>query len=60
MTQPARRPNDESEFGGAPGLVQPPPHDLTPAEELTLIKMADPSDPEDSAEAVRARKYRVE
>jgi hypothetical protein len=52
MSQPIR-PIDESEFGGAPGLIQPPPHELTPAEQMTLIKNTDSNDPDSSAEEVR-------
>lgn len=34
----------ESEFGGVPGLVQPPPHIPTPSEQLSLIyRTGDPS-----------------
>lgn len=53
MTQP--RPRDESEFGGAPGLIQPPPHELTAYEEARLMRKVNPADPEDSLEAARAR-----
>lgn len=52
MTQPSR-PKDESEFGGAPGLVQPPPHELKPSEHMMLIKRTDPSDPLDSEQEQR-------
>lgn len=49
------RPTDESEFGGAPGLIQPPPHKLTAAEEARLMRKVNPADAEDSIEAARAR-----
>lgn len=52
MTEPLR-PKDESEFGGAPGLIQPPPHELKPSEEMMLMKAVDPSDPDDSVELQR-------
>lgn len=54
MTQ-ASRPADESEFGGAPGLIQPPPHKLTSSEEARLMRKVNPADAEDSIEAARAR-----
>lgn len=38
-----RRP---SEFGGVPGLVQPLPHEPTPAEEAALMRAQDPMDTE--------------
>lgn len=49
------RPKDESEFGGAPGLIQPPPHKLTAAEQARLERAMNPADAEDSVDAVRAR-----
>lgn len=49
------RPSDESEFGGAPGLIQPPPHELSPAEQLRLERRLNPADPTDSVEAARIR-----
>lgn len=49
------RPIDESEFGGAPGLIQPPPHQLTAAEQARLERKVNPTDPSDSVEAARAR-----
>jgi hypothetical protein len=49
------RPKDESEFGGAPGMIQPPPHSLTPAEQFRLERRVDPSDPEDTVEAASIR-----
>lgn len=49
------RPADESEFGGAPGRIQPPPHELTGVEQARLERATNPEDPTDSAEAVRAR-----
>lgn len=53
MSQP--RQIDESEFGGAPGLIQPPPHELTAVEQARLERRLNPADPEDSVEAARAR-----
>lgn len=49
------RPIDESEFGGAPGLIQPPPHKLTPAEQFRLERKMSTTDPEDTIDAARAR-----
>ena len=49
------RPNDESEFGGAPGLIQPPPHELEPWEEMMLIKRTDAGVPDESLEEIRER-----
>lgn len=49
------RPVDESEFGGAPGLIQPPPHKLEPWEEARLMRKVNPADAEDSIEAASAR-----
>jgi hypothetical protein len=34
-----------SEYGGQPGLVQPPPHIPTADEILHMIKRTDPDDP---------------
>jgi hypothetical protein len=57
MTQPSR-PNDESEFGGAPGLVQPPPHELTAEEERMVTVRLDPSDPDSGVtEALESGQY---
>ncbi len=36
--------SEGSEFGGVPGLIQPPPHSLTPSEILQQIHNIDPSD----------------
>lgn len=47
---------DESEFGGAPGLIQPPPHELTVAEQAMVERWADPADPDDSPELARIRR----
>jgi hypothetical protein len=49
------RPYDESEFGGAPGLIQPPPHELTNVEQLRLERQTNPADPDDSVEAASIR-----
>lgn len=49
------RPIDESEFGGAPGPIQPPPHKLTPAEQLRLERRMSTTDPEDTIDAARVR-----
>jgi hypothetical protein len=48
------RPHDESEFGGAPGLIQPPPHDVSKnaREQRMLIVATDPSDPESNEDTV--------
>lgn len=57
MTTPSR-PQDESEFGGAPGLVQPPPHELTAEEERMVTVQLDPSDPDAGIpEAMDTGKY---
>lgn len=45
-----------SEFGGKPGLIQPPPHPLTGAEQAMLERNMDPADPNDSVELTRIRK----
>lgn len=45
-----------SEFGGKPGIVQPAPHPLSPAEQAMLERNMDPSDANDSVEKVRIRK----
>jgi hypothetical protein len=34
-----------SEFGGVPGIIQPPPHVPTASERLHMIYAIDPSDP---------------
>lgn len=49
------RPIDESEFGGAPGPIQPPPHKLTAAEQARLERKMNSVDPEDTIDAARAR-----
>lgn len=49
------RPQDESEFGGAPGMIQPPPHKLTAVEQARLERKLNPADPEDTIDAARAR-----
>lgn len=49
------RPADESEFGGAPGPIQPPPHKLTAVEQARLERRLNPADPEDTIDAARAR-----
>lgn len=57
MTTPSR-PQDESEFGGAPGLIQPPPHELLPEEEMLVIKQLDPGDADTGVpEALETGKY---
>jgi hypothetical protein len=45
-----------TEFGGKPGMVQPPPHPLTASEAAMLERMADPMDPGANAETVLAEK----
>lgn len=50
------RPDDESEFGGAPGMIQPPPHVPT-AEEKRSLAMGVMNDvPDDTEEEVRKRR----
>lgn len=44
-----------SEFGGQAGIIQPPPHELTPAEQAMLERQLDPADPSDNLEAAKAR-----
>lgn len=45
----------DSEFGGAPGPIQPAPHELTTEELARLERRLDPADPSDSVEAARLR-----
>jgi hypothetical protein len=52
MAQPADTP---SEFGGAPGLVQPEPHTLTSVEQARLERQTNPASTSDSVEAARER-----
>lgn len=52
MTAPSQEP---SEFGGYPGPIQPPPHELTNAELARLERKVDPADPSDTVEAARVR-----
>lgn len=40
-----------SEFGGVPGLVQPPPHVPTGVERMHQIYAIDPADPGDGVQA---------
>lgn len=47
--------SEHGEFSGAPGLIQPEPHELTSAELAMLERKLDPADPSDSVEAARAR-----
>lgn len=49
------RPIDESEFGGAPGMIQPPPHKMSHIDQFRLERKLDPSDPEDTIEAASIR-----
>jgi hypothetical protein len=51
MTQASQ----DSEFGGAPGPIQPPPHELTNVEQLRLERRLSTTDPEDTIEAARLR-----
>jgi hypothetical protein len=44
-----------SEFGGYPGTIQPPPHELTSAEQARLERKTNPADPSDTIEAARER-----
>jgi hypothetical protein len=48
--------NDDSEYGGYPGLIQPEPHDFTDSstEMLMLSRLTNPSDPASSEETVAA------
>jgi hypothetical protein len=54
-------PRGGSEYGGFPGLVQPEPHDISKdaTEQLQLMHLTDPADPESSiekvADAIRAQ-----
>lgn len=51
MTEPHKE-RGASEFGGWPGVVQPPPHELTAAEQLNFAVQSNPSDPAANAETV--------
>jgi hypothetical protein len=42
MTTPD--PNGGSEYGGVPGLVQPPPHEPTASEKLSALYAIEPTD----------------
>lgn len=44
-----------SEFGGVSGPIQPPPHELTPAELAKLQRKVRPDDKDDTIEAARIR-----
>jgi len=57
MTAPS---NEPSEFGGHPGPIQPPPHELTNAELARLERKTDSTDPSDTVEAARLREGGVE
>lgn len=46
-------PNNGSEFGGVPGLIQPEPHSLTPSEKLMQIYAIDPTDDGSQPESIR-------
>jgi hypothetical protein len=46
---------EPSEYGGYPGTIQPPPHELTSAEQARLERRVDAADPSDSVEAARER-----
>lgn len=37
-------PNTGSEFGGVAGIIQPPPHNATASERLSMIYAIDPMD----------------
>lgn len=56
MVQNIRGP-EASEYGGVPGRIQPPPHDVanSPHEQLSLIYSTDPADPEDGIDAALNR-----
>ncbi len=49
-----------SEFGGYAGTIQPPPHELSPAEQARLERRMNPADPSDSVEAAREREVKGE
>jgi hypothetical protein len=51
------RDNRPSEFGGHPGPTQPPPHELTAAEQLRLRYLSDPADPDDDPLAHLAEEH---
>lgn len=53
MTSPSS--SEPSEFGGYPGPIQPPPHELTNAELARLERKVDPANASDTVEAARAR-----
>lgn len=55
MTAPLGKPVGDSEFGGAPGLIQPPPHELTNVELLRLERATNSADPDDTIEAASIR-----
>jgi len=50
MTEP-------SEFGGDAGLVQKPPHELTPSEEARLMRKTNPEDPTDDVTGALVREW---
>lgn len=53
--------NDKpSEFGGYPGMIQPPPHKLTNVEQLRLERKLDAADQTDSIEQASAREGNVQ
>lgn len=54
-------PKGGSEYGGLPGLVQPPPHDIaeSPWEQAMLALRTDAADPFSSPETVLAEDLRL-
>lgn len=47
-----------SEFGGVPGLIQPPPHDPKDdaAEQAYLLRQSNPADSSDNASGVQTQR----
>lgn len=47
-----------SEFGGRPGLIQPPPHDPKDdaSEQAYLLRQSNPADPSDNASGVQTQR----
>lgn len=47
--------NEPSEYGGYPGLIQPPPHEPTAYEQMRIVYQLDPADAEDNVDAAKKR-----
>lgn len=47
--------SEPSEFGGVPGEVQPPPHELESSEQAKLERRVNPGSVNDSVEAQRLK-----